>query len=54
MHLADYNNDVITYSRYTGDADTVTLPSKIVYPDGYTLSVTSWAKKPFPRPSCAS
>ena len=27
VHLADYNNDVITYSRYTGEADTVTLPS---------------------------
>lgn len=49
VHLADYNNDVITYSRYTGDADTVTLPSKIVYPDGYTLSVTKLGEKAFPE-----
>ena len=45
VHLADYNNDVITYSRYTGEADTVTLPSAIVYPDGYTLKVTKLGAK---------
>ena len=49
MHLADYNNDVITYSRYTGEADTVTLPSAIVYPDGYTLKVTKLGAKAFPE-----
>lgn len=49
VHLADYNNDVITYSRYTGEADTVTLPSAIVYPDGYTLKVTKLGAKAFPE-----
>lgn len=49
VHLADYNNDVITYSRYTGEADTVTLPSAIVYPDGYTLKVTKLGEKAFPE-----
>ena len=45
--LAAYNNDTITLSHAVAQDGVYTVPSTIVYPDGYTLSVTKIGEDAF-------